>query len=72
MTHTPEKPKPVTPTGEKTPTTPVVYTPEAPKPANQAPVLPKTGDAETGLTIIAGMLMAFSAVGIAGAKRKED
>lgn len=72
VTHTPEKPKPVTPTGEKTPTTPVVYTPEAPKPANQAPALPKTGDAETGLTVIAGMLMAFSAVGIAGAKRKED
>ena len=72
VTHTPEKPKPVTPTGEKTPTTPVVYTPEAPKSANQAPALPKTGDAETGISVIAGMLMAFSAVGIAGATRKKD
>lgn len=73
VTHTPEKPKPVTPTGEKTPTTPVVYTPEAPKPTTyQAPALPKTGEAETGFAIVYGLSMVLSAVGIAGIKRKQN
>lgn len=68
----PEAPaKPATPT--ETPKTPVTYTPsETPKApvTYQAPALPQTGEAETGLAATVGIATLFSAVALAGVKRK--
>ena len=71
-TPKPEAPaKPATPT--ETPKTPVTYTPsETPKApvTYQAPALPQTGEVETGLAVTAGIATLFSAVALAGVKRK--